>query len=320
LKILLIPHNYKPFFNAGGETYLHNMVKALQPYGHEFKAIVYAEQPYVYDGVECIPQGNLSTMWAAHSGLLNWCDLLITQLLGTAYAYNKAHQFKKPLVFISHNQHRSYPINEPSNKNTWIIYNSEYLKREVNFTHPSFVLPPIIDYRNFTPAPASKRKYITLVNCNENKGGKIFIKLAERMPEYQFLGIKGPKSYGEQFTAELPNLTYVDNREDITGYLSQTKVLVAPSEFETYGQAATEAICMGIPVVCSPTPGLKENLSHCGIYIDRNDVNLYTDILQLLMSDSGYYSQQSARALKRAIELDPQPNVKSLNDWLLKIK
>lgn len=317
MKLLLIPSNYKPFFNGGGETYLHSMAKALQSYGHQVKAIVNYKEAYVYDGVECAPQGTLDQMWTGHKDLMNWCDVVITQLIGTAYAYNKANQFNKPLVFISHNEARSYPINEVANKNTFIIYNSEYLKQKVNFPHRSIVFTPAIDYRNFSQSPFSKRKYITLVNCNENKGGKEFIELAKLLPHYQFLGIKG---YGEQFTADLPNLTYIENEADIKRHLAETKILLMPSAMETYGQAATEAICMGIPVICSPTPGLKENLSHCGVYIDRKDVNLYAHTIQLLLEDEAYYRLQSGICLKRAVEQDPKPRIKELNDWLLNIE
>jgi glycosyltransferase involved in cell wall biosynthesis len=320
VKILLIPSNYKPFFNAGGETYLHAMAKGLQGYGHEVKAIVNYKEAYEYDGIECIPQGSLDEMWTGHKDLMNWCDAVVTQLIGTAYAYNKAHQFNKPLIFISHNEHRSYPINEVSNQNTWVIYNSEYLKKVVNFPHKSIVFQPAIDFRNFKISPFSKRKYITLINCNANKGGNEFIRLAESLPQYQFLGIKGPKSYGEQLTAELPNLTYIENSRDISEWMGQTKLLLAPSSMETYGQAATEAICMGIPVICSPLPGLKENLSHCGIYIDRKDVNLYAHTIQLLFEDEAYYRLQSGLCLKRALELDPKPRFKELNNWLLNIE
>ena len=40
-----------------------------------------------------------------------------------------------------------------------------------------------------------------------------------------------------------------------------------PSQEETWGRVAIEAISSGIPVIANPTEGLREALDYCGIYI-----------------------------------------------------
>ena len=39
----------------------------------------------------------------------------------------------------------------------------------------------------------TSREYVTLINVNLNKGGKVFTEIAKGLPEYKFLGVKGEK-------------------------------------------------------------------------------------------------------------------------------
>lgn len=177
---------------------------------------------------------------------------------------------------------------------------------------PNRVLTPPIDYRRFKRT--TKGKYITLVNCNENKGGHVLVELAKALPQYQFLGVKG--GYGEQITADLPNLTYYENGMNIKSVLKDTAILIQPSSFETFGQAVFEAMCCAIPVIVHPTTGLLECVGKGGQYADRNNLQDYVDKIVNLMNDP---NEWSGKAYNRAKELDPLPKLKEVELWMQEI-
>lgn len=304
MKILLIPYHYFPHQSAGGEHYLHALAKGLQSKGHEVKAIVYHDEGYNYDGIECYPMGRMETMFASNNEICQEADVIIMQLLGNAYGFNKAKQFNKKLIFIAHNTSNHYFCNH----DTGIVYNSQTLaNRNLYPNNKPFVLQPMVK-----KAEIVNGSKIALVNCNLNKGGALFIQLAKMLPQFEFVGIKG--GYGDQITAELPNLTYRDNSNE-TDY-SDVKITLVLSETESWSLVATESIMRGIPVVCSDLPGLRENLSFSGIFIPINNLNLYANTINALMTDQKVYKAQRELCLSRADELDYVPRLDEFDKWL----
>jgi len=304
-KILITPYNWFPN-HAGGEVYLYRLCQHLIQLGHEVKCIAYCEKPYTYGGIEVYPQGNMERIYLENNDLFEWCDLVFTQLIGTNYAHNKCLQHKKKMIFFAHNQGKHYFLTP----NAKVVYNSHSLGNLFP-DHELTVLQPLTNYRDYSQ---STGEHIALINCNENKGVRQFIQLAEMLPQYKFMGIKG--NYGKQITPEVANITWLEN-----GAIpwDKIKILIVPSEIESWSQVATEAICCGIPVICSDLVGLRENLSYAGIYIDRNDVNSYAGMIETLMMDGLYYYNKSRLSVDRANELDPIPRVKEFNEWLLKV-
>jgi hypothetical protein len=316
VKILLCPHNwYHPNCGiAGGEVYLHRLTQYLLKQGHEIQAIVDYHEPYTHQGIKCHPKGEMVDIFKLNNDLIQWCDVIITQLIGTPYGYNKGNQHKKPIVFIAHNNSKSYPIKWGYRELTHVIYNSNQLVKELESTLSQFngiVLHPLLsDYSK------GGSKYVTLINCNYYKGGGILTQLATLLPTVQFLGVLG--GYGEQITCEISNnITYLPNGSDMEQAYADTAILLVPSEFESYSQSAMEAMQCGIPVIAHPTPGLKENLSYAGIFIDRNDINKYKETIVYLGNETAY-KEQSAKCLQRSAEqkAENELELKNVNDWL----
>lgn len=303
MNILITPYHWFPFQAAGGEHYLRHLCNGLISLGHKVKALTIAPEQYTYEGIECYPMGTMTDMFTKNNEHCEWADVIIMQLLGNSYGFNKAKQFNKKLIFIAHNTSNHYFCNYT----TGIIYNSQTLAdRNLYPKNNSFILPPLIP-----AAPKVIGTKIALVNCNLNKGGKQFIDLAKMLPQFEFVGIKG--AYSEQITGDLPNLIYRENSTE-TNY-SDIKIVLVLSETESWSMVATEAIMRGIPVICSDLPGLRENLSYAGVFIDRNNLTLYAETITRLMADS---SVQVELCLKRAAELDAGPRLLAFNEWLEK--
>lgn len=124
------------------------------------------------------------------------------------------------------------------------------------------------DYDFFDPAPQTlspweeKQSFVTLVSPCPEKGMSIFVKLAEAMPETQFLAVKTTqwtKPYHEQALKKYPNIKIMASSAKIDDFLKLTRVLVVPSVFqEAFGLVALEAQLRGIPVVSTNSCGLAE--------------------------------------------------------------
>lgn len=324
MKILITPfnwfkHNKSNSGIAGGEIYLSRLCAYLQTQGHEIRAITYSTQDYDHDGIKCYAQGESHRMFADHNDQFSWCDIVITQLIGTSLGQNKAVQHKKPLIFIAHNNSTQYSIKWLEQYMCHVVYNSYQLRDDLFKTYGHFngtVLHPALPELN----RSTKGKYITLINCNKNKGGEILIELAKRLPQYKFLGVDG--GYDVQFKEILPNLKYLPNGTDINKVYAQSKLILIPSQFESFSQVGLEAMIVGIPVLCSPTTGLKENLSQAGIFIDREDIDKYVKTIVYLIENKDAWQKQSDLVYERSLCLREKSEIElnKFNQWLLKIK
>ena len=147
------------------------------------------------------------------------------------------------------------------------------------------------------------------------------------MPERKFLGVKG--SYDFQIIKDLPNVEIVENSPDILSTYRRTRILLMPSAYESWGRTATEAMCSGIPVICTPTPGLKENCGGAGIFVGEPLVNptpgepcvirgKVSDWVKAIRSldDPETYKKYSLLSRKRAQALDPLADLEKFEQFL----
>ena len=298
---------------------LHNIVTYLQS-EHECTVMCKTvHEVYEYNGVKVMPR---------MGSIFNNYDLIICQLdvLNEVLLLAKG----KPIIWIMHNTFKHISIEE--NERVGVIYNSETAKGMKPLPNDSFVLPPPIDYYYYN---GSTGEYITLINCNENKGGKIFHEIANRMPSHKFLQVKG--SYGTQYVSTddtqpvinmdneavtyglgmLPNVTVIENTHDIREVYKMTRILLMPSDYESWGMTATEAMCSGIPVICSHAFGLKENVGKNGIFVERNNIESWMKEIFKLDGKKEYQSASDI-ARKRAIELGSKEKLEKLKHWIAK--
>src|SRR5690606_11841974 len=145
---------------------------------------------------------------------------------------------------------------------------------------------------------------LTLVNPIPAKGSATFYALAERMPDFHFLAVEGGYLRHEQVRRDdLANVTWQPHTNNMRRDVwSRTRVLLVPSDYESYGMVGVEAMHSGIPVVAHPTPGLRESLASAGTFVDRDDVDGWEAAIRRLYNDQD--ASQCARA--RARELDPR--------------
>jgi glycosyltransferase involved in cell wall biosynthesis len=309
MKILLSPGIYLPHQRAGSEICLHRICQYLMSKGHEVKAITRYPVNYSYEGVDVYAQ--TKDYKTCHNNLWDWADLVFCQLSGTYYAMNKQRIMPKIIINFTHNN-AGYPQVD-IRKNVYTVYNTEQAKKELHYNQETFVLHPPVDYRDFKDVDTSKAEYITLINHNENKGGQILIEIAKRMPKHKFLAVQGGY-YPQIKDIKLKNIKYVGITDDIRKYLAMTKLLIAPSEYDSYGMAQVEALCCNIPVIASDIPGFRESLADSAIYVKRNDIDAWVDAVTNSEQLFKY-----KKPIERAKQLDPIKDLAKFEKWLLKI-
>lgn len=315
MNFLLSVHLYPPRHLCGAETMIHGIAKHLISKGHNVRVLLHQANyvritnNYTFDGVDVFPP-NPNVI----DGLMRWCDGVFTHLDYTRWTIHTAKMYKKPVFHLIHNSH-PYPEIIMAEKEQHIIYNSFWLKDLLNYNFSNFILPPPTDYRFFDlKNDPNKSEYITLINLNKNKGGEIFEQIARAMPNKKFLGVMG--SYDEQIIPKLPNVKIVEKSVNIKDYYAMTRILLMPSEYESWGITATEAMSSGIPVISTDTPGLLENCGKAGIYVKkRDDIKAWVKAISDL-DDEKKYRECSRKAKERAKEHDPRKKLDELEPWI----
>lgn len=325
IRMLWIIHDYVPFVNAGSEICAHTINTYLmsKPYKYDIYVASPGYPQRSYDNVRCFDLYDTNTfqhvlhniqVLHSHSYYFRNQLLWLSRITG------------KPFVEWIHTDNYVRSIgnqwNDPRIKGRqWTVFNSESLKASRSDLPDEYtkIIKPIVNYRTYA-VEEEKRKpiYVTLSNVNENKGGFLLIELAKALPEMEFQGIIG--GYRKQIVSnDLPNLKYVRHTTEMKEIYGQTWVMIMPSKEETWGRTAVEAMSSGIPVVVSPTPGLKECCGDAAIYCNRDDLDSWVVALRKLKSDREYYNSRSRLSLERARALDPDPGLSQMEDWLDKI-
>lgn len=98
---------------------------------------------------------------------------------------------------------------------------------------------------------------ITLINANMLKGLPLFLELARRFPNRKFLGVR-PYYSKVKVPENIPNIEWINIQDDIRVVLQRTRILLAPSIYESWGRVSFEAMYNGIPTLYSK-PMAKDN-------------------------------------------------------------
>ena len=321
MKVLALAHQYVPVRNAGAETMLHGMLSALARAGHDVHISLSSQvgQPYVHDGVQVWPRVEGSK--PNHFQHLPGAAVLVSHLENSEVAAYIGHLNEIPVALVHHN---TFAVSRKmlhfyGARVDLVVVNSQWMAADLAAWHalhdlpvPRTIIVRPLAGAGFAPAHGPHDR-VTQVNLKKlspdsgagielTKGAETFWSVAARMPKTAFLGVTG--AYGTQQLEDLPNvevLGHVPSDQMREQVYSRTRVLLVPSNYESWGCVATEAVACGIPVIAAPTPGLRENLGDAGIYVDWRDVDGYVRELRRLASP-GAYAKQRERVLARAAQ------------------
>jgi glycosyltransferase involved in cell wall biosynthesis len=310
-------HMYPPMHNAGAEWMAHAMNNSLVSSNYKVNVVLNSAALSEFERIHIIDKRKRDLVDSAilHS------SLLISHLDMEPQAVQTAAIAKRPMVLVMHNNYRKHFLQEFIRvlpKNLYLIHNSYWLKEYYSqFNIPSIVVYPPVYWKEYNVE--TTREYVTLINLNSNKGGRILYNIAKEMPDIKFLGVKGGYD-GQIIKKGLSNLTYVENTPYIQSMYAKTDILLVPSKEESWGRVAVEAMSSGIPVIAHPTPGLLESCGSAGIFCDRDDTAAWIREIHRLKNDATWREEISQRCLKRAKELDPTKQLDEMAKWLSTLK
>jgi glycosyltransferase involved in cell wall biosynthesis len=283
-----------PKARVGSWIAMHAYYRALVDAGHKVSVLIPQRgRSYELDGVQYTEvRGNL---WPK----LSRSQVAISLHGDDAALHRSALAERKPSIRFVHGTHdmlfhKLLKYGQP----TLTVFNSHSLAAHCGYGGPQMVCHPYIDPAQFDTTPG---EHVTLVNLIDSKGYQTFDALARYLPDRKFLGVAG--GYGRQVNEGRRNVTFAlptrNVRDDI---LAKTRILLMPSEHETWGMIGVEAMCAGIPVIAHPTPGLCESLGDAGFFADRVAVDEWLDIIEALDNEVAYRIA-SDRAKARSLQL-----------------
>jgi hypothetical protein len=255
LRIVARVHAMPPQHNAGAEHMLVSMLRPLVERGHDVQVWLSrygkVSRPYEYRGIRVVPlESRLDFPTAVRRA-----HVLVSHLECVPSTAALARGYGKPLVVVCHNTHRPTFRDMAAGSTALAVYNSRWMQAESDLffaeypkaTRPqrSLIVRPPVFVDEYATKPGTA---ITLVNCNPEKGGRILEKLARRMPDQQFLAVRG--AYGEQILPSLPNVEiveHVDGTDMREKVYARTRVLLMPSAYESWGRVGVEALASGYP-------------------------------------------------------------------------
>jgi glycosyltransferase involved in cell wall biosynthesis len=163
------------------------------------------------------------------------------------------------------------------------------------------VIRPIMHEDKIKMDPFPSGNMITLVNANVNKGVHQFIDLAKRLPDRKFLGVI--PYYGELWLPPAPaNIEWIKFDDDVRNILRRTRILLLPSNYESFGRIAVEAMYNRIPVIYSKSnpaaavPGTTEGVEAwivpAGIPCERDRPEQWVEAVVSLDDPANYAMRQ----------------------------
>jgi glycosyltransferase involved in cell wall biosynthesis len=198
----------------------------------------------------------------------------------------------------------------------WIISNhiKEHARKMI--ANPSFykvmesIRPVILEHEikmhNRDTRPSGD--CITMINANALKGLPLFLELAKKYPERKFLAVR-PYYNVIRVPEHIANIEWMDIQDDIRTVLAKTRILIAPSLYESWGRVAFEAMYNGIPVIYSKpmdrdspaarpsgsTEGMQEWIGDSQMACAYGTFEEWTSAIEILDDEEEYarYSKQA---------------------------
>jgi N-acetyl-alpha-D-glucosaminyl L-malate synthase BshA len=203
---------------------------------------------------------------------------------------------------------------------------SKYLRditiRNYNVETDIEVIPNFVDTKLFAPsatqvfreriAPGGEKILVHVSNFRPVKRVtdivRIFNEVRKQVPSKLVLVGDGPdRSECEKLTRELklcPDVYFLGKQGALTEILASSDLFLIPSQSESFGLSALEAMSCGLPVISSSIGGLPEVNIHAqtGYIAEIGDIQRMARYAVELLTNNVKYREFSQAARKRAVE------------------
>lgn len=307
MTVVALSHGYPPLWNMGGEVSLHRTLIAAR--GDKF-VLTATDEPYSFEGIR-VQQIDAKDVLNIRTDPLPIArqlkELEATVVIGqnelSLAAVKSANMVKAVSIVNVHTPPRyGRNLADAMYETDYAVYNTRTAAEEWGEPDALVVHPPI------SPLPAktsTNGDAYTVLSSLRNKGVEVVLSLATLYPKQRFIIVRSPAepTHGlpdiEDRVAKLPNVELHPrvSPEEVYKYLQQTRILLVPSRYETYGMSAIEAAGYGIPCVHVDTPHVREGIGDGAILVPPMNVGATADAINTIEENYGLYS---LNARKRA--------------------
>jgi len=196
---------------------------------------------------------------------------------------------------------------------------SEYLRRQTvdvfGVAQPIAVIPNFVNCSLYRPQPERRRRVPTLLHVSNFRPVKRpldcirILQIVRRShPAHLLMAGDGPeRGPAEMLAIELgvaEHVTFLGKQDHVERLIPEAQVMLLPSELESFGLAALEAMACGVPTVATRTGGVDELITPGvdGFLEPVGAVEAQAARVIELFEDSALYERMSAAARHTAVE------------------
>lgn len=164
-------------------------------------------------------------------------------------------------------------------------------------------VPNFIDAQRFLPGAGVGRVLLHSSNFRSIKRVRDAIEIFRRVRDASLVLLgDGPERAAIESLA-VENVEFPGAQKDVRPFLQRARVFLLPSEMESFGLAALEAMSSGVPVVASKVGGLPEVVEDgvTGFLHPVGDVEAMAASVRRLLDDDALHARMSAAARARAL-------------------
>ena len=329
MSVVALSHGYPPLWNMGGEVALHRAMTAIRGEKH---VLTSTDESYIFEGVNVhkINTPNVLDINANPAPIAKQLsDLNARVVIGQnelSLPAVRAGMNSKIVSIVNVHTPPRYGrgIAKAMRFADFAVYNTETSAREWGEPDAPVLHPPItpLPNRRITGGDA-----YTLLSSLSNKGVGVMLDLAERYPDQRFIVVRSPAepTHGlpnlEERAAKLPNLELHPRvpPEEVVKYFEQTRILLVPSRYETYGMSAIEAAGYGIPSVHVDTPHVREGIGEAAYLVPPLNTDATARGIEEIEGDYDYYSS-IVRERAEWLEARQEQELKDFADFIDNVK
>jgi Glycosyl transferases group 1 len=255
-------HGYPPLWSMGGEMATHRTLRAV-PGSVVFTTVL---EDYHLDGVSVRPATGVSVQCIKDDAESVEASALFGHSTLSDETIRAARKMHLPSILAVHAPPRfGRDLRRAWSSATVRLYNTEAARKEWRDPKGWLLHPPIGEPFEIPEGPRNAR---TLTSSLVNKGAARVLELAKRRHDQRFIIVESPAhpTHGDPaFWEEAEKLDNVEvwprlHPDEMNRLWAETRVLLVPSRYETYGMAAVEAAWYGIPSVHVDTPHVREGI------------------------------------------------------------